>query len=115
MQGRGPSKKRKHASSNNNVFLIRWNAADGFVYMLELQTTRISFKCNMSKNVVWYADDGPQENACNVMFTCCMQCDVHLHVIANVFWKKQKLDKDEIKAVDGLRRPSNRNKKFNHK
>ena len=31
MQGHGPAKKRKHASSNNYDFLTRWNAADGFL------------------------------------------------------------------------------------
>jgi hypothetical protein len=31
MPGHGPSKKRKHASSNSYDFSTRWNAADGFL------------------------------------------------------------------------------------
>jgi len=76
----------------------------------------------MSKTVMLYAvrerrTAGPIPNACNVMFIYTMIASNYF--IANVFsqrvLKKKKLEKVEIKAVDGSRKPSNRNKQLKRK
>jgi hypothetical protein len=112
MQGQGPAKKRKH----NYDYLTHGNATDRVRARITDDHMWIPVVKDSQRCVI--CSSGKTDR--RVSFKC-MQCDVHLHENCFKLFHSQPvlkkiLDQDAIKkAVDDLRKQSNRNKTLKRK